>query len=80
MLASETEIERLARAMIVRHGPDAAKQAVARLNKMIDRHDWYGRDRWACVVRAIHASISVGPVFAETVRRIDAAPRFAHVA
>ena len=54
MPTSESEIELLARAMIDRHGTDAAKAAVVRLNQMIDRADWNGRDRWACVVREIH--------------------------
>ncbi|HTZ38230.1 MAG TPA: hypothetical protein VMB84_19555 [Stellaceae bacterium] len=54
MPTSETEIELLARAMIERHGDDAARAAADRLNAMIDRSDWAGRDRWACVVHAIH--------------------------
>ncbi len=54
MPTNETEIELLARAMIDRHGGDAAKAAVLRLNQMIDRGDWDGRDRWACVVHTIH--------------------------
>ncbi len=54
MPTSESEIELLARAMIDRHGTGAAKAAVVRLNQMIDRADWNGRDRWACVVREIH--------------------------
>jgi hypothetical protein len=54
MPTSETEIELLARTMIDHHGPDAAKAAVDRLNQMIDRADWEGRDRWACVVHMIH--------------------------
>jgi hypothetical protein len=63
MPTSETEIELLARAMIDRHGMDAAKAAVTRLNQMIDRSDWEGRDRWACVVRVIHEGLGVGPAF-----------------
>ena len=63
MTTSETEIELLARAMIDRHGTDAAKAAVTRLNQMIDRSDWAGRERWACVVRTIHQNLGVGPVF-----------------
>ncbi|HEU0217603.1 MAG TPA: hypothetical protein VFQ90_13170 [Stellaceae bacterium] len=54
MPTNETEIELLARAMIDRHGEGAAKAAVVRLNQMIDRGDWEGRDRWACVVHMIH--------------------------
>jgi len=54
MPVGEIEIERLASAMIARHGAAAAREAVTRLNQRIDRGDWAGRDRWACVVRAIH--------------------------
>lgn len=54
MPTGENEIELLARAMIDRHGADAAKTAAFQLNRNIDRGDWDGRDRWACVVRAIH--------------------------
>jgi hypothetical protein len=64
MPISETEIELLAQAMIQRHGTDAAKTAVARLNQMIDRGDWEGRDRWACVVRAIHEGQGASPAYA----------------
>jgi hypothetical protein len=64
MLTGEIAIERLAHAMIERHGMDAAKAAVSRLNQMIDRRDWEGRERWACVVRAIHENQGVGPAFA----------------
>jgi len=63
MPTNETEIELLARAMIDRHGRDAAKSAVARLNQMIDRSDWAGRDRWACIVRMIHERQGMSPVF-----------------
>lgn len=59
----QSEIELLARAMIDRHGSGAAKAAVVRLNQMIDRGDWDGRDRWACVVHAIHEQQGAGPVF-----------------
>lgn len=54
MPTHETEIELLARAMIDRHGAEAAQASVVRLNQMIDRGDWDGRDRWACVVHMIH--------------------------
>jgi hypothetical protein len=62
MPTSESEIELLARAMIDRHGKDAARAAVGRLNQMIDHGDWLGRDRWACVVRAIHERQASAPV------------------
>jgi hypothetical protein len=64
MPTSETEIELLVRAMIDRHGVEAARAAVVRLNQMIDRSDWDGRDRWACVVRAIHESQDIGRALA----------------
>ena len=63
MAHGEIEIERLAHAMIERHGMDAAKAAIARLNQVIDRGDAEGRQRWACVVHIIHARQGVGPVF-----------------
>jgi hypothetical protein len=46
--------ERVAGGMIARHGPNAAREAAVRLNRMIDRGDMPGRDLWACVVRVIH--------------------------
>ena len=64
MLNSEIEIERLAMAMMERHGTNAAKAAVARLNQMIDRGDRDGMERWACVVSLIHRSQGAGPAFA----------------
>jgi hypothetical protein len=64
MPTGEIEIEHLARAMIERHGADAAKAAVAHLNKTIDRGDWESRERWACVVRTIHENQSASPAFA----------------
>jgi hypothetical protein len=80
MPTSETEIERLARAMIDRHGTGAARAAVLRLNQMIDRGDWDGRDRWACVVRTIHESLGVGPVFARDERATTTSGPAARVA
>jgi hypothetical protein len=64
MPTGENEIELLARAMIDRHGADAAKTAVVQLNQNIDRGDWDGRDRWACVVRAIHQQQGMAHAFA----------------
>jgi hypothetical protein len=72
MLTGEIEIEHLARAMIVRHGEEAAKAAVTQLNKTIDRGDREGRERWACVVRAIHENQSVGPAFSSREHSIPA--------
>jgi hypothetical protein len=69
MLIGEDEIALLARAMIDRHGPKAARRAAIRLNQMIDRRDWRGRDNWACVVRAIHQNLAA----AGTAERIGCA-------
>ena len=74
MPTSETEIELLARAMIDRHGMEAAKAAVLRLNQMIDRGNWDGRDRWACVVRAIHERQGMSPAVARGERGNAKAP------
>ena len=46
--------ERMAVEMIARHGPNAAREATIRLNRMIDRGDMPARDFWACVVHVIH--------------------------
>ena len=46
--------ERIALGMIARHGADAAREATAYLNRMIDRGDFVARDLWACVVHIIH--------------------------
>ena len=68
MPTHETEIELLTRAMIDRHGADAARSAVVRLNQMIDRGDWDGRDRWACVVHMIHERQGIGATVAHRER------------
>ena len=68
MPTHETEIELLARAMIDRHGNEAARAAVIRLNRMIDRGDWDGRDRWACVVHMIHERQGIGATVAQRER------------
>ncbi len=49
-------VRRIANAMLTRHGKGAARVAAERLNMMIDRGDWTGRDLWARVVHAIHES------------------------
>jgi hypothetical protein len=64
----ESEIELLASAMIDRHGTEAAKAAIVQLNQMIDRSDWEGRDRWACVVRAIHQNQGISSAVARQER------------
>ena len=46
--------ERVADRMIARHGANAAREAIVRLNKMIDRGDLPTRDLWASVVHVIH--------------------------
>ena len=62
MLASDAEIDRLARDLILRHGSRAAMTAIERLNEMIDRNNRRGRETWACVVHAIHELQGTGPV------------------
>jgi hypothetical protein len=74
MFTSEIEIDRLATAMIARYGVVAAREAVMRLNQMIDRGDLAGRDRWACVVRSIHECQGLAPVFSHGVRNDTAPP------
>ena len=80
MPTNENEIELLARAMIDRHGAEAARAAVVRLNQMIDRGDWDGRDRWACVVHEIHARQGMTPAFAQRERDKALPGAFARVA
>jgi hypothetical protein len=46
--------ECVALGMIAHHGADAAREATAYLNRMIDRGDLAARDLWACVVHIIH--------------------------
>jgi hypothetical protein len=50
----EEAVQRKARQLIAQHGMGAAQVALDRLNESIDREDWYERDVWARVVRAIH--------------------------
>jgi hypothetical protein len=64
MVVNDAEIDRIARDMIARHGPQAARVASERLNERIDRNDVRGRDTWACVVHAIHERQGTGPVWA----------------
>jgi len=54
MAVSDGEAERFAQEMIARHGTGAVRASVERLNEMIERRDWDGRDLWARVVHAIH--------------------------
>lgn len=63
MPVGEIEIERVAIAMIARYGTGAAREAVTRLNQTIDRGDWDGRERWACVVHTIHERQGLAPGF-----------------
>jgi len=63
-MVEDAEVERLAREMIARHGPQAARQAAERLNEMIDRNNIPGRDLWGCVVHAIHQRQGSSPMTA----------------
>ena len=60
LLASEAAILGLARDMIERHGAQAALRSVERVNDLIDKGDWSGRDLWAAVVHTIH-ELQAGP-------------------
>jgi len=64
MVGNEAEIERIARDLIAQHGSLAAREAIERLNQMIDRNNIPGRDLWACVVHRIHERQGSGPVWA----------------
>ncbi len=63
MVVSDAEIERRARDLLARHGPQAARVAAERLNEMIDRNNIRARDVWACVVHVIHERQGTGPVW-----------------
>jgi hypothetical protein len=65
MIVSDAHVDRLAREMIARHGARAALAAAERLNEMIDRNNWRGRDIWACVVHAIHQQQGTAPAWIE---------------
>jgi len=54
MVVGDAEIERIARELIAKHGPDAARVAAEHLNDTIDRNDAEGREMWACIVHVIH--------------------------
>lgn len=64
MLRNESEIGRIARDMMARHGAAAPRKAIERLNEMIDRNNIPGRDLWACVVHLIHEQQGTGPAWA----------------
>jgi hypothetical protein len=61
LLARDAEIERIARELVAKHGPRAARIAAERLNEMIDRKNFRGRDIWACIVHAIHEQQGTSP-------------------
>src|SRR5947207_653803 len=65
MVAEDAEIERIARELIAKHGPDAARVAAERLNNMIDRNDAEGREMWACIVHVIHEHQGTSPAEAD---------------
>ena len=78
MDAKDSEIDRLARDLIARHGLHAARVAAQRLNEMIDRNHLRDRDIWACVVHLIHERQGVDPVRAEcSVQALHCAPQLA---
>jgi hypothetical protein len=65
MIVRNADIERIARELIAKHGPDAARVAAGQLNDMIDRNDIGGREMWACIVHVIHEQQGTGPVVAD---------------
>lgn len=76
MLATDSEIDRMARELIARHGSRAARVAAERLNEMLDRGNVRGRDIWACVVRVIHERLGTGPARSGTPDPWSGALRF----
>ncbi len=65
MAAEDADIERTARELIAKHGPDAARVAAEQLNTMIDRNDIDGRELWACIVHVIHEQQGTSPAGAD---------------
>jgi hypothetical protein len=65
MVVGDSDMERIAGELIVKHGPQAARVAADRLNAMVDSNDLRGRDIWACIVRAIHLRQGTAPVEAD---------------
>ncbi len=65
MAAEDADFERIARELIAKHGPDAARVAAEQLNTMIDRNDIDGREMWACIVHVIHEQQGTSPAGAD---------------
>ncbi len=65
MVVGDAEIERIARELIAKHGPDAARVAAEHLNDTIDRNDAEGREMWACIVHVIHEQQGTSPAGAD---------------
>ena len=65
MIVRDADIERVARDLIAKHGPNAVRVATERLNRMIDRNNVHGRDIWACIVHVIHQRQGTSPAGAE---------------
>lgn len=84
MVATDLQIDELARDLIARHGLRAARVAAQQLNEMIDRKNVHDRDIWACVVHLIHEQQGPSPDWTEqptyTVRRAPRLPATARVA
>jgi hypothetical protein len=72
MVVRDADIERIARELIAKHGPDAARVAAEQLNNMIDRNDAGGREMWACIVHLIHEQQGTSPAGADGERETDA--------
>lgn len=61
MINDERVVQYRARNLIAQHGAKAAQAAADELNQSIDHQDWYERDLWARVVRAIHERLRAAP-------------------
>ncbi len=72
MVVRDADIERIARELIAKHGPDAARVAAEQLNNMIDRNDTDGREMWARIVHVIHEQQGTSPAGADGDRETNA--------
>lgn len=59
MINDEQIVQFRARKLIARDGARAAQAAADELNHSIDHQNWYERDLWARVVRAIHERLRI---------------------
>ena len=72
-------VDDAARALIEERGSGAAYAALERLNQSIDQRDWFGRDFWAQVVRAIHEYQQIVPPQSPALRNPRQTPQPAKI-